>query len=133
MRAIVLPLLLAGVGVPAAAQTCPALADMRADPGWSYIDPEDCHMCIFNRIRVGPGNALSWNRRPINRERLEQYLALLHGLRPETHIELSVARNADCAFLARIVARIETTLPCERRPYCHRSLIGAPRRPRGRF
>lgn len=118
-------LALASIG-PARAATCPQEAQLRADPRWAPLDGENCHLCVLNHVRVGPGARLHWNGVAITEATLARYLGITARM-PEPHpvILLRIGNDADCALLARVVSVIERHGDCYG-GHCGFGLYGKP-------
>jgi hypothetical protein len=95
---------------PAQAATCPQEARLRADPRWN--DSEDCELCVFNIVAVGPGAGLRWNGDAVTEARLARYLGIGAELPVPPVTLLRIANGADCALLSRVVAVIEQHANC---------------------
>ena len=99
----------------AAAPSCPALARLNPRNGWRALDMETCELCLFNRIRIGPGIRLRWNGAPIDEKLLATYLKLTEQMTPQPVTLISAAPGADCPTIGRISRLIERLAPCEGR------------------
>jgi hypothetical protein len=104
-------LALAATG-PARAAICPQQVALRDDPRWTPQDSDNCDMCDFNYVAVGPGDRLRWNGADLTEARLAQYLEITANMEPRPVTLLLIGRAADCARLARIVTAIETHGEC---------------------
>jgi hypothetical protein len=98
--------------VPARAAICHQQVELSADPRWARQDGDNCDMCDFNYVGVGPGERLRWNGAELTEARLAQYLEIVANMEPRPVTLLLIGRAADCALLARIVAAIETRGEC---------------------
>ena len=87
--ALAICLVLASAAAPAAA-ICPLEARLRAEPHWAHRDQDNCELCIFNSVRVGPGSNLRWNGVRIDRTTLGQYLGMVSKMHPLPITELQV-------------------------------------------
>ena len=104
-----------GVAQSASAATCPAEAALRADPRWRE---RDCHLCVINRIHVGPGADLHWNGVRVTLLTLSQYLTITASMNPVPFAEFIIRPGAACGTIAQVRATIERALPCEPGFYC---------------
>lgn len=123
-------LALASVG-PARAAICHQQVELSADPRWAPRDRDNCELCDFNYVGVGPGTLLRWNGAAVTEATLAQYLEIVADMQPRPITLLLIGRAADCALLARIVAAIETHADCGRGERCAFGLA-LPRRPQPR-
>jgi len=110
--------MLCGSAGVAAAPSCPALAPLQPRYGWRALDMGNCELCIFNRIRIGPGSRLRWNGAPIAEARLRTYLQLTRAMTPQPVTLIRAEPGADCATIGRISRMIERTTPCDGRRFC---------------
>jgi hypothetical protein len=111
MLAAALLLALAFAG-PARAAICHQQVELAADPRWAPQDGDNCDMCDFNYVGVGPGERLRWNGADVSETTLAQYLEIVANMEPRPVTLLLIGRAADCALLARIVTAIETHGDC---------------------
>ena len=111
--------LLCGSAAIAAGPVCPALARLKPRNGWSSLDHNNCELCLFNRVRIGPGGRLSWNGAPIDEAKLRTYLRLTRAMTPQPVTLIRAEPGADCATIGRISRMIEVETPCPGRfcPY----------------
>lgn len=112
-------MLLWGSAGEAAAPVCPALDRLTPRNGWRARDNNNCELCMFNRVRIGPGSRLRWNGAPIDEARLQTYLRLTREMTPRPLTLIRAEPGADCATIGRISRLIERTTPCNGRscPY----------------
>ena len=101
----------------ATAPSCPALARLVPRNGWRALDMNNCELCLFNRIRIGPSARLRWNGAPIDEKLLRTYLRLTEQMTPQPLTLIRAEPGADCATIGRISRLIERTTPCRGR-YC---------------
>jgi hypothetical protein len=101
-----------GIASPAAAAGCAAERELRAEPRWK---DRGCHLCLINRVDLGPGAALRWNGVPVSLATVRRYIALARGFNPEPFTALVIGAGADCGLIARVRLTIEQAAACRER------------------
>jgi hypothetical protein len=114
--------LLCGATEAAAAPTCFALARLQPRDGWSELDSNNCELCMFNQIRIGPGSDLRWNDTPIGDSKLRIYLGRIRAMIPQPVTLIRIDPRADCATIDRISRMVERETPCPRGSFCRYGL-----------